>query len=122
MDQAKFFDSDVGVLDMVYDSLFSQVSEGTLYKTSINGAPTAILIGSLLDSVVAVGRRKNMSFMATIVDGKTFICYNGDDDITARELNWNSVKSFINKPSTITIKTDPNKDRFINNLVQTVLA
>uniref|UniRef100_A0AAU8KXJ9 Uncharacterized protein n=1 Tax=Pantoea phage Survivor TaxID=3232176 RepID=A0AAU8KXJ9_9CAUD len=122
MDNAKFFECGVSVLDMVYDALTGNKVPQTLYRTSINGAPTAILVSELLDSTVAVGKRNNLSFMATLVEGKTRIYYNHECDLITKDFDSKTVSAFLSHSGTVKMVSDTSKDSFIDQLVGTVLA
>lgn len=122
MENATFFESGVSVLDMVYDTLVGDKTEQTLYRTSINGAPTAILLTEFLDSTIAVGKRGNMSFMATQVEGRTHIYYNRENDLIIRDATPKNLSAYLLDKGTVKMVFEPSKDLFIEKLTQSVLA
>lgn len=122
MENATFFESGVSVLDMVYDTLVGDKTEQTLYRTSINGAPTAILLTEFLDSTIAVGKCGNMSFMATQVEGRTHIYYNRENDVIVRNAEPKNVSAFLLDKKTVKMVFTPGKEIFIEKLTQSVLA
>lgn len=121
MDNAAFFECGVSVLDMVYDTLVGDKAVQTVYRTSINGAPTAILVSELLDSTIAVGKRNNTCFMATLVDGKSRVYYNREMDLIVKDVNATNISAFLNDSRTVKLVSPTGKDNFIKQLTTTVL-
>ncbi|QBZ70738.1 hypothetical protein pETSU_157 [Edwardsiella phage pEt-SU] len=121
MDNAAFFDCGVSVLDMVYDTLVGIKTEKTVYRTSINGAPTDILLSNFMDSTVAVGKRQNLSFLAAHYGGKTKIWYNREKDVITKDEDPKRLAAFIQDPTTVSISFPACKESFIAKLTQTVL-
>lgn len=122
MDNAKFFECGVSVLDMVYDTLVGNKTVNTLYRTSINGAPTNILLSEFLDSTVAVGKRQNLSFMAGMTGGKIHIYYNRTRDMITKDVSPKGLSAFLTDSETVKLVFPTSKESFIEKLTQTVLA
>ena len=121
MDNATFFESGVSVLDMVYDTLVGSETKKTLYRTSINGAPTNILLSEFLDSTVAVGKRQNLSFMAAMAGGKIHIYYNRARDMITKDTSPKGMSAFLTDAGTVKLIFPTSKAGFIEKLTQTVL-
>ena len=122
MDNAKFFECGVSVLDMVYDTLVGDKTVSTLYRTSINGAPTNILVSEFLDSTVAVGKRQNLSFMAGMAGGNVHLYYNRTRDMVTKDITPKGMSSWLLDEGTVKLIFPTSKQSFIEKLTQTVLA
>ena len=122
MDNAKFFECGVSVLDMVYDTLVGDKTEKTLYRTTINGAPTNILLSEFLDSTVAVGKRQNLSFMAAMAGGNIHLYYNRERDMVIKDASPKGMSAYLTDPGTVKMIFPTSKESFIEKLTKTVLA